>query len=445
MIRNSLILLGLFLCVFSQSFVLAQGKTVSLEEALSGYKELKRKDPEVRDLKAWENAASVLLKFLDSDRARANGDKALFALAELYQETYDKRKFGTGLTRAVYFYEQLAKEYPNTPLADDALLVLGDLRRNVLQDEVAARAAYYEIVDRYKSGDKYAEARKRLGLSELQAGAGKPTKTELAVKKPPTKPVKEEGGELLSLFPSSRTETKSREVFSQSDDRTRPLIVIDPGHGGDDHGAIGVDGVMEKDVVLNIAIYLEELLRERLRARTLLTRVRDIAVPLPDRTKLANDNNADLFVSVHANASELKNATGVETYYLDNTDDKSSLKLAERENSSLGDAEKLGDVSFIFSDLIQNAKLDDSIALAHHLQQDMVQMLGRYYQGVRNLGVKKAPFYVLVGAHMPCVLTEVAFIDHPLEGRRLIEPRYQRLVADALYRGIRSYFEKKEE
>ena len=225
-------------------------------------------------------------------------------------------------------------------------------------------------------------------------------------------------------------------------DPNAPLIVIDPGHGGEDLGAEASDGTPEKEVVLNISFYLDELLRERLGVRTLLTRARDVFIPLPERAQMANAKGADLFISIHANASRYKSASGIETYYLDNTNDKSSLKLAKRENASIKFGGQNDDLSFILSDLIQNAKLDDSISLAHHLQRQLYKTVKRYYPGVKNLGVKKAPFYVLVGAHMPCVLTEVSFIDHPKEGARLLTVRYQKLIAEAIYRGLRSYLER---
>lgn len=249
---------------------------------------------------------------------------------------------------------------------------------------------------------------------------------------------------IVALFVSAVQAEESESVYRAAPAITRPLIVIDPGHGGEDLGAQGVDSILEKDIVLKVAMNLERLLQDRLRARTRLTRDKDIFIPLGDRTKLANDLQADLFISIHANASEYRTASGIETYYLDNTADKSSLKLAERENASL----KFGggnesDLSFMLSDLIQNTKLDDSISLAHHVQRSIIKTLGPYYKGVKDLGVKKAPFYVLVGAHMPCILTEVSFIDHPLEGKRLGDERYQVLIAQALYEGVRAFFLKR--
>jgi N-acetylmuramoyl-L-alanine amidase len=221
-----------------------------------------------------------------------------------------------------------------------------------------------------------------------------------------------------------------------------PLIVIDPGHGGEEEGAHGVRGVLEKNVVLDISKKMDTLLRNELGVRTFLTRTTDVDIPLEERTKIANDMNADLFISIHANASLTKRASGIETYYLDNTDDRSSLKLAKRENTTKRGG-GLDDLSFIISDLIQNAKLDESISLAHHIQNSLYTVLSREYEGVKDLGVKKAPFYVLVGAHMPCVLVEVSFIDHPKEGQLLTTSRYQKVIAWALVDGVRSFLESR--
>lgn len=432
------------------------------EKARKYYLELSSSDPAVSDLMEWERAASFMLSFLKEHPDPEYTPRVLLGLGRLYEQMWIRREFRTGLTRATYFYERLSKEYKGHALADDALLYLGDLRRNALKDEVAARAAYFEIVDVYPDGDMAAKARSRLGITDSVrppatkapqpsvAATATPVPTLHAATPAPTpSPTptlvaeleEEEDDGLLSVFSSQpKVGKEGKEIFADSTGVRRPVIVIDPGHGGTEEGAHGLGGVLEKDVVLTISMLLDELLRERLRARTVLTRTSDMVVSLADRTKIANENNADLFISVHANASEYKTAHGIETYYLDNTNDRSSLKLAERENQSAlisGGS----DLDFIMSDLIQNVKLDDSISLAHHIQGALYGTVSRYYKGVKNLGVKKAPFYVLVGAHMPCVLVEVSFIDHPIEGERLSTKRYQKLVALALYEGVRNYFE----
>jgi len=419
--------------------------------------------------------------------------QATFCLGEIARKQYLKSKDKVALKAALSSYEKVARKYSNSGLAPDALLALGDLRRSGLKDEVAARAAYFEVIDRYPRSA--AVAKKRLNPAASQSGTDlqakapekqilKPTPTEVArdilvetrhqmpEPTPTSSPIRATPTD-IPVRPSTSTQIgqvaktsslptaqataevdlvdapapgSGKEILlDESVVPKRPLIVIDPGHGGEDQGAKGVDGILEKNIVLEVSKELEQLLRNRLRAKTFLTRTTDVFIPLAERTKLANDRNADLFVSIHANASEYKTAQGIETYYLDNTNEKSSLKLADRENASLNFGPKQNsDLGFIFSDLIQNVKLDDSISLAHHLQNSLTQTLSRYYQGINNLGVKKAPFYVLVGAHMPCVLSEISFIDHPLEGKRLGEERYQKLLAQAIYEGIRKFFIKRE-
>lgn len=215
----------------------------------------------------------------------------------------------------------------------------------------------------------------------------------------------------------------------------KPVIVIDPGHGGVEEGAKGVTGALEKDVVLNISLELEKLLKAKSKITPVLTRKTDLDISLAERTKIANSNKADLFISIHANASVTKKLSGAEIYYLDNTDDHASLKLAARENASFAKGNQ-SDLDFILSDLIQTGKLDESISLAHYLQNSLVQTVRKAYPELKDLGVKKAPFYVLVGAHMPCVLVEVSFIDHKKEGKLLADPKYQKLIAAALYEGV---------
>jgi len=244
---------------------------------------------------------------------------------------------------------------------------------------------------------------------------------------------------LKELAKFEKTKVQNVKVKSAKVKEKVPVIVIDPGHGGVEEGAKGVGGALEKEVVLKISLLVDQMLRKELKVKTLLTRTEDVDVPLEKRTKFANDNKADLFISVHANASVSRRGYGVETYYLDNTNDRSSQKLAKRENASVGKV-ALDDLSFILSDLIQNAKLDESISLAHNIQNSLTKNLG---SKTRSLGVKKAPFYVLVGAHMPCVLVEVSFIDHPKEGKLLVTDEYQYEIARSLVEGVKNFLAKK--
>ena len=216
-------------------------------------------------------------------------------------------------------------------------------------------------------------------------------------------------------------------------------IVLDPGHGGKDPGAIGVGGIAEKDIVLAVAKKLERKLKQEMGVEVVLTRRDDRFIALEDRTAIANAQGGDLFVSLHMNASPTGEAKGLETYYLDNTNDEGSLRLAARENGT--SRRNVSDLQFILSDMTQNMKLEDSIALAHHLQQSLVESMSTRLADVKDLGVKKALFYVLVGARMPSVLVEMFFITNKAEGQAMSQETYQNAVVDALYEGIQKYKE----
>ena len=168
-----------------------------------------------------------------------------------------------------------------------------------------------------------------------------------------------------------------------------------------------------------------------------LTRTDDQFIPLEDRTAVANAQNADLFISLHMNASPNGDAKGVETYYLDNTTDEASMRLAARENAT--SRKNVSDLQFILSDMTQNLKLEDSVTLAHSLQGALVGTMGNHLREIKNLGVKKALFYVLVGARMPSVLVEMFFITNREEGRAMSQGKFQDSVVDSLYDGIQQY------
>lgn len=214
-------------------------------------------------------------------------------------------------------------------------------------------------------------------------------------------------------------------------------IVLDPGHGGKDPGAVGPDGIAEKDIVLSIAKKLALKLRNEMGVEVVLTRRDDRFVALEDRTAMANAEDADLFISLHMNASPNAEAKGIETYYLDNTTDEAAIRLAARENAT--SRKNISDLQFILSDMMQNMKLEDSITLAHRLQGSLVGGMTKAMGDVRDLGVKKALFYVLVGARMPSVLVEMFFISNSGEGRAMSQGSAQDAMVEALYEGIQKY------
>lgn len=217
-------------------------------------------------------------------------------------------------------------------------------------------------------------------------------------------------------------------------------IVLDPGHGGKDPGAIGFGGLAEKDLVLAIAKKAAVKLKKEMGFDVVLTRSDDRYVALEDRTSFANAQDADLFISLHMNASHNLEARGIETYYLDNTNDEGSIRLAARENST--SRKSVSDLQFILSDMLQNMKLEDSVSLAHRLQSALVSGMSRKLTDVRDLGVKKALFYVLVGARMPSVLVEMFFITNKIEGPAMSQESYQDAMVDALVEGVAKYNER---
>jgi N-acetylmuramoyl-L-alanine amidase len=214
-------------------------------------------------------------------------------------------------------------------------------------------------------------------------------------------------------------------------------IVLDPGHGGKDPGAVGPGGIAEKDIVLAVAKKLAAKLKNEMGIQVVLTRKDDRFIPLDDRTELAKKENGDLFISLHMNASPNAEAKGIETYYLDNTDDEAAIRLAARENAT--SRKNISDLQFILSDMTQNMKLEPSITLAHRVQNSLVSGMTKVMGDVKDLGVKKALFYVLVGAPMPSVLVEMFFITNRSEGRAMNQGSYQDAMVDALFESIQKF------
>ena len=216
-------------------------------------------------------------------------------------------------------------------------------------------------------------------------------------------------------------------------------IVIDAGHGGHDSGTLGVAGIEEKDVVLDVALRLGRLLHERLGSEIIYTRSDDTFIPLETRTAIANKAQADLFLSIHANSSADASARGVETYYLNFTTSPDALETAARENA-------VSDQSIHqLSDLVKKIALKDKIAESREFAGDVEQGLYGGLQkgnaGLKNRGVKKAPFVVLIGANMPSVLAEISFVTNAKDARQLQQPEYRERVAESLYRGVAKYEE----
>jgi N-acetylmuramoyl-L-alanine amidase len=214
-------------------------------------------------------------------------------------------------------------------------------------------------------------------------------------------------------------------------------IVIDAGHGGHDTGTIGPGGLLEKDLVLDVSLRLGRLLQGKMGAEVIYTRDDDTFVPLETRTAIANEQQADLFISIHANSSQDPSARGVETYYLNFNPSPDALEVAARENAvSESSVHELGD---LVKKIALKEKVEESREFATDVEHSLYQGLAGRDKSLRDRGVKKAPFIVLIGANMPSILAEISFVSNPGDERKLETPEYRQKIAESLYKGIARY------
>lgn len=264
-------------------------------------------------------------------------------------------------------------------------------------------------------------------------------------------PMEETGGDFRIIIdinaPKKKTTRQHQGAATEINTKTITRIILDPGHGGKDPGAIGPTGVREKDVVLKIALFARDFLQKKYSLDVRLTREKDIYLPLEERTGYANMVNLEdktLFISLHTNAAETSDAHGIETYILDSANSQCAKRLAAIENKvSIETIDAFqGDQGFIFM-LFQKAKADESYHFALAVHRAVVNGVKRKFPDVSDHGVKEAPFFVLMGAKMPCILAELSFISNPGEEKRLASREYQELLAESLADGIYEYIRKK--
>ncbi len=214
-------------------------------------------------------------------------------------------------------------------------------------------------------------------------------------------------------------------------------IVVDAGHGGHDTGTIGPNGLAEKDLVLDVALKLGKELEDRLGAEVVYTRDDDTFIPLETRTAVANKEQADLFISIHANSSSDQTARGVETYYLNFTSSRDALETAARENAV--SEKSIHELQDLVKKIALKEKIEESREFAADVQKSLYVGLNSKNPGIRNRGVKKAPFIVLIGANMPSILAEISFVSNPGDEKKLRTNEYRQRIADSLYKGVSSY------
>ena len=247
-------------------------------------------------------------------------------------------------------------------------------------------------------------------------------------------------GNAIGAPPEASASRESRLTLTQALGLKISRIAIDPGHGGFDTGAMGPHGLMEKNLCLDVALRLGQLIRQNIPgAQVIYTRTTDTYVSLEDRTAIANRAGADLFISIHANSSDSASARGVETYYLSLLASPESMKLATRENAFAQSS--LHDLPELVQTIARNAKIAESKLFAEDIQNALASRLQLVSRGETNRGVKRAPFVVLTGANMPAVLSEISFISNASDESLLLDSNQRQRVAESLYRGIATYLD----
>jgi N-acetylmuramoyl-L-alanine amidase len=387
----------------------------------------------LKSVRVGQNKDGVVRLVLDVDGAR---DANAYLLANPYRLVIEVKSNSVTTAKQTPDPAPAANSPASTPTSPAAETVSANAET---ERPEAKLAAVTEASNVSAAADGKTAA---IGANSTKSATKPPVKTSAASTKPATPNSKPDTTKATALV--SPTESKPTRDGNRSLTRALGLkinrIVIDAGHGGHDTGTIGPHGLMEKDLCLDVALKLGKEIEEKLPgADVIYTRRDDTFVPLEQRTAIANDAKADLFISVHANSSHDQAARGIETYYLNFATSEESMEVASRENALA--QESLHDLQDIIKKIARNEKVEESKELANDIQDSLTHRLQLVNQNERNRGVKKAPFVVLIGANMPSVLSEISFISNPNDEKLLRKTDQRQRVADGLYRGIASYLE----
>jgi N-acetylmuramoyl-L-alanine amidase len=373
----------------------------------------------LKSVRVAQNKQGVVRLVLDVDGAK---DYSAYLLAKPYRLVIDVRAKAIATAKAA--------PAPSAPAAAAATTTDQEVAAKVTPDKPVANSA--------------AVASETVSANSKKKTSGQPSAKTAATVAATVAPVvpKKKTTSVAALVPP--TEPKPTREGDRSLTRALGLkisrIVIDAGHGGHDTGTIGPHGLMEKDLCLDVALRLGALIEQKLPgAEVIYTRKDDTFIPLEQRTAIANDAKADLFISVHANSSHDPAARGVETYYLNFATSAESMEVASRENAN--SQESLHDLQDLIQKIARNEKIEESKELAGDIQDNLVERLQPVSHGQRDRGVKKAPFVVLIGANMPSVLSEISFVSNPGDERLLRKPDQRQRIADGLYRGVATYLD----
>jgi len=592
----SLLVPAVFLLAGALNAPAAQAVVDQLKQAKECTRQLYASPKRMKYRSEWQRCMRLYENYYRRSPKGAQADEALFSLGNLHEGLYGQSHRSSDLDAAISRFRQVVKEFPKSPLADDAQYRLGEIYLKYEKDPQRAYVEFFKVGMDFPSGDMKPKAQERLAELEAQGGkrqtkvdlppvpavpptpaasgtgtpppaptpsspptteqtgaatssaapaasvppAASPTpsgpsrvtdirywsapdytrvvihvdgqvpytsrllRADPGLKTPPRLYIDIENSRLSPSVPSSIPigdgllrharvgqhaadavrvvldieSIERHKIFSLYDpyrividvtgeSKAQPpapaasgtgtppslslaqqlglvvkRVVIDAGHGGKDPGAQGPGGLAEKHVALSLAKKLRDRLKKELKLDAILTRETDVFLPLEERTVIANTRKADLFISIHTNASRNKELRGISTYILNVATDQEAAKLAAFENAV--STKRISDLEKILSDLMLNTKISESTRLAHMAQDEMLRALHPKYNDVRDLGVRQAPFYVLIGAQMPCILVECSFISNPIEAKRLASPAYQDAVATGIVNGVRSYMKQIE-
>ncbi|MHB8418649.1 MAG: N-acetylmuramoyl-L-alanine amidase [Myxococcales bacterium] len=448
------------------------------ERARQSFYALKADAARRKDRSHWLNAAARFEAVADRYPASPKAAQALYTAAELRNELSQISFVAADRELALEDYRRVAKGHPKSELADDALYQAARIELDHQDDAGAARDDLERLLELYPRGDMTRRAKAMLASlgpppkkrnrkasaspdSPAQPSAAKRGRVSAsprppasdhepehaAIEAPPPRPAVEravpaaDAGVELHALRQAGAAPGGIPLAVQMGLAVR-RVVIDAGHGGHDSGAIGPGGTREKDVTLAIALKLAEDLRAK-GLEVLLTRDGDRFVSLEERARFANEHKADLFVSLHANANTDRRQRGVETYFLNVTSDRYAIRLAARENQA--SERSVSDLQLILADLATKSNVEESHQLADRVQRSLVDGLAGKQQRERNLGVKHALFYVLLGVKMPAILVESAFVSNPAEEKRLASGLFQDEVARDVAAGIEKFVRDRRE
>jgi N-acetylmuramoyl-L-alanine amidase len=430
-----------------------QAKSEAARAEMAAARAADRQLPQVTAVRHWnnQNYTRVVISLEDAVKYQAarisNPDRIYFDIytaklsSTLAGKTLD---VGDGFLKAIRVAQNQA----------GVVRVVLDLEKVKDYSAFLLPNPYRLVVDVYGEAAPQSLAKAEEPPKPVERAAEAPAKTETvevaAKTKPPEKPVekpaesKAREAEATKLAAAPPKPPKPTRAGTLSLSRAMGLkigrIVIDPGHGGHDTGTVGPTGAMEKDICLDVARRLGKMIEEQLPGTEVIyTRTDDTFVPLENRTALANQVRADMFVSIHANSSRDRNARGIETYYLNFASSDEALEVAARENAL--SQSTLHEMQDLIKKIANNEKIEESRELASEVQDALSGRLRRVTRHARNRGVKKAPFVVLIGANMPSVLAEISFLSNRDDEALLKKPEHRQRVAEGLFTGLEKYLQ----